>query len=121
MSHVRRETVQDLAESMGHALPAGVAEALAPDVEYRTREVVQEALKFMRHAKRRRLAAEDVNAALRLRNREALYGFADEATFKVRGRAVIRAKMPAIMRLLSRNARESYLEMHGSDEKHSLL
>ena len=46
MSHVRRETVQDLAESMGHALPAGVAEALAPDVEYRTREVVQEALKF---------------------------------------------------------------------------
>ena len=57
MSHVRRETVQDLAESMGHALPAGVAEALAPDVEYRTREVVQEALKFMRHAKRRRLAA----------------------------------------------------------------
>eukprot|EP00793_Prasinoderma_coloniale_P001147 PRCOL_00006138-RA len=86
MSHVRRETISDIAESLGHpGLPDAITKHLAPDVEYRTREVIQEALKFMRHSKRRRLVADDVNAALRLRNREALYGFSENASFKRAG------------------------------------
>jgi transcription initiation factor TFIID subunit 6 len=44
-------------------------------VEYRLREVIQDACKFMRHSKRAQLSTEDVNSSLRLRNVESLYGF----------------------------------------------
>ena len=47
-----------------------VASAMAPDVEYRVREIAQEAIKFMKHSKRQKLTTEDVNNALRLRNVE---------------------------------------------------
>eukprot|EP01105_Mastigella_eilhardi_P024637 TRINITY_DN6466_c0_g1_i1.p1 TRINITY_DN6466_c0_g1~~TRINITY_DN6466_c0_g1_i1.p1 ORF type:complete len:398 (-),score=102.85 TRINITY_DN6466_c0_g1_i1:503-1696(-) len=59
----------------GAALPEAVAAALASDAEYRLRQVVQEACKFMRRNKRGVLCAGDINAALRLANVEALYGF----------------------------------------------
>ncbi|GFR44075.1 hypothetical protein Agub_g5235 [Astrephomene gubernaculifera] len=51
------------------------AKALAPDVEYRLREVIQDALKFARHSKRTKLTTQDVNNAMRLRNIEPMYGF----------------------------------------------
>ena len=38
------------------------------------REVVQEAVKFMRHSKRGKLTCEDVNSALKLRNCEVRAG-----------------------------------------------
>lgn len=47
--------------------------ALAQDVEYRTREIIQEAAKFMINAKRTKLTVEDVNYALQSRNVEASY------------------------------------------------
>eukprot|EP00850_Spirogloea_muscicola_P021168 SM000239S08073 [mRNA] locus=s239:3886:7958:+ [translate_table: standard] len=76
MSLVTRETVQVSAAAAGVSnLGSDVAEALAPDVEYRMREIVQEAVKCMRHAKRCVLTTEDVNSALSLRNVERLYGF----------------------------------------------
>jgi transcription initiation factor TFIID subunit 6 len=43
---------------------------LAPDVEYRLREIIQEALKFVRHSRRTTLTTEDVNNALRVKNVE---------------------------------------------------
>jgi transcription initiation factor TFIID subunit 6 len=52
-----------------------VATYLSTDAEYRIREIIQEASKFMRHSKRRHLRTADVAAAMRLRNLEPLYGF----------------------------------------------
>ena len=51
------------------------AKALAPDVDARLREIIQDAQKFARHAKRVRLTPDDVNAALRLRNFEPMFGY----------------------------------------------
>lgn len=50
------------------------AAALAPDAEYRIREIVQDGIKFMKHSKRKRLTTTDINAALRLRNIPRVYG-----------------------------------------------
>lgn len=65
-------------------LSSDVALTLAPDVEYRLREIMQEAIKCMRHSKRTVLTADDVDSALSLRNVEPLYGFAtgDPLRFK---------------------------------------
>jgi len=71
------DSIKVIAETVGIAnLKGEVAEALAADVEYRLRDLVQEALKFMKHGRRETLSTDDVNFALRLRNAEPLYGFA---------------------------------------------
>lgn len=76
MSIVSKETIEVIAQSIGIAnLSADVALALAPDVEYRMREVMQEAIKCMRHSKRTVLTTDDVDIALNLRNVEPIYGF----------------------------------------------
>ncbi|KAF9188837.1 hypothetical protein BGZ51_000295 [Haplosporangium sp. Z 767] len=75
----------DIAESVGIPnLKDDVAVSLAQDVEYRIHEIVQEAMKFMRHGKRTRLTVDDINNALRVRNVEPLYGFssADPTRFR---------------------------------------
>ncbi len=54
---------------------ADVAAALGPDIEYRVREIVQEAIKFMKHSKRERLTCPDVTHALQLHNVEQLFGY----------------------------------------------
>ncbi|MCO5609013.1 hypothetical protein L7F22_063233 [Adiantum nelumboides] len=77
MTILLKETIQVIAQSIGFSnLPDEVAAALAPDVEYRMREVMQEAIKCMLHSKRTILTMDDVNSALQLRNIEPLYGFA---------------------------------------------
>jgi transcription initiation factor TFIID subunit 6 len=48
----------------------GVGQAVAGDLEYRLREIVQEAAKFTRHSRRKRLTTDDINSALRARNIE---------------------------------------------------
>ena len=78
---VSSSSIKVIAESVGiAALKDEVADALAPDVEYRLRALVQEAIKFMKHGRRDTLTMEDINYALRLRNCEPLYGFASPAT-----------------------------------------
>ena len=70
------DTIKDVAESLGISnLKDSVAAALAADVEYRIRELVQDAAKYMRHAKRDQLRTSDIDSALRARNIEPLYGF----------------------------------------------
>ncbi|KAK1018796.1 histone H4-like TAF Taf6, SAGA complex subunit, partial [Friedmanniomyces endolithicus] len=68
--------VTDVAESIGIAsLNRDVVEHLARDVEYRMSQVLNEALKFMRHGKRTTLTTQDVSQALRLLDVEPLYGY----------------------------------------------
>ncbi|CAO2183838.1 unnamed protein product [Urochloa humidicola] len=77
MSIVPKETIEVIAQSVGiPSLGPDVAAALAPDVEYRLREIMQESIKCMRHGKRTVLTADDVDSALSLRNVEPVYGFA---------------------------------------------
>ncbi|KAK9843648.1 hypothetical protein WJX81_001006 [Elliptochloris bilobata] len=84
MSTLQPQTIHVIAESVAVGqLSDEAAKALAPHVDVRLREVVQDAAKLMRHAKRGILTTEDVNNALRLRNVQPLYGFAskDSARF----------------------------------------
>lgn len=76
MSIVPKEAIEVIAESIGITnLSPDVSLALAPDVEYRVREIMQEAIKCMRHSRRTSLTADDVDSALKLRNVEPIYGF----------------------------------------------
>ncbi|KAF5726486.1 TATA box-binding protein-associated factor [Tripterygium wilfordii] len=77
MSIVPKETIEVIAQTIGiNNLSQDAALALAPDVEYRLREIMQEAIKSMRHSRRTILTADDVDGALNLKNVEPLYGFA---------------------------------------------
>ncbi|CDS01448.1 hypothetical protein [Sporisorium scitamineum] len=70
------DTIRDVAESLGiNGMKESVAAALAADVEYRIREIVQDATKYMRHSKRDQLKTTDIDAAMRARNIEPIYGF----------------------------------------------
>lgn len=85
MSIVPTETIEVIAESIGiNNLSSDVMPSLASDVEYRVREIMQEAIKCMRHSKRTVLTADDVDSALKLRNVDPIYGFAsgDQLQFK---------------------------------------
>ncbi|KAL2386640.1 hypothetical protein RJZ90_000499 [Blastomyces dermatitidis] len=76
MSVWNPENIRDVAESVGiGALNDEVVENLARDVEYRISQVLEEALKFMRHAKRTLLTTQDVSHALRVLDVEPLYGY----------------------------------------------
>lgn len=71
-----QDTVKDVAESVGVInLNKDVNQALCRDVEYRISQVLEEALKFMRHARRTVLWSQDISQALRVLNVEPLYGY----------------------------------------------
>lgn len=69
------DTVKDAAESLGVNLPEEAAKNLAMDVEYRIHEILETAIKFMRHSKRKLLMTSDINYALKMLNIEPLYGY----------------------------------------------
>ncbi|KAK6777018.1 hypothetical protein RDI58_023735 [Solanum bulbocastanum] len=77
MSIVPKETIEVISQSIGVSnLSPDVLPTLAVDVEYRIREIMQEAIKCMHHSKRTTLSTDDVDAALSLRGVEPIYGFA---------------------------------------------
>ncbi|ODV58109.1 TATA-binding protein-associated factor TAF6 ASCRUDRAFT_78217 [Ascoidea rubescens DSM 1968] len=70
------DTIKDASESLGiQNLPDDVAKALAMDVEYRIHEIIEQALKFMKHSKRRTLKTIDIEKSLNVLNIEPLYGY----------------------------------------------
>lgn len=76
MSVWNPDNIIDVAESVGiGSLQKDVVEHLARDVEYRLSQVLEEALKFMRHGKRTTLSTQDISQALRLLDVEPLYGY----------------------------------------------
>ncbi|GJE91707.1 TAF-domain-containing protein [Phanerochaete sordida] len=71
----KADSIRDVAESLNiPALPDSIASALASDVEYRIHQVVEEAARFMRHARRTTMTTSDIDQALRVLNIEPLYG-----------------------------------------------
>ena len=76
MSVWNPDNIRDVAESVGIAnLHNEVTDNLARDVEYRIAQVLEEALKFMRHSKRTTMTTQDVAHALRVLDVEPLYGY----------------------------------------------
>ena len=76
MSIWNPENIRDVAESAGiSSLNKDISDSLARDVEFRISQVLEEALKFMRHAKRTTLTTQDVTHALRVLDVEPLYGY----------------------------------------------
>ncbi|EGW31775.1 uncharacterized protein SPAPADRAFT_62369 [Spathaspora passalidarum NRRL Y-27907] len=69
------DTVKDAADSLGINLPDEAAKNLAMDVEYRIHEILETAIKIMRHSKRKLLMTTDINHALKILNVEPLYGY----------------------------------------------
>lgn len=69
------DTVKDVADSLGVNLPDEAARNLAMDVEYRIHEILETAIKFMRHSKRKLLTTNDINYSLKMLNIEPLYGY----------------------------------------------
>jgi hypothetical protein len=88
-----KDIVKSIAEQLGHTLSDECASLVSSDLEFRLREVVQvcvclcsccmlckwhahpcsclqDAAKFMRHAKRQELLPDDINHAFRIRNTE---------------------------------------------------
>lgn len=91
----KADAVKDVAESLGITnLPEAVASSLASDVEYRVHQVVEEASRFMRHARRTTLTTGDIDLALRTLNIEPLYGHTPHASTTFR-RALPFPNMPS--------------------------
>lgn len=76
MSVWNSDNITDVAESVGlGSLNKEVVDHLARDVEFRVSQVIEEALKFMRHGKRTTLSTQDISQALRTLDVEPLYGY----------------------------------------------
>ncbi|KFA62875.1 hypothetical protein S40285_02228 [Stachybotrys chlorohalonatus IBT 40285] len=70
------ENVKDVAESVGiGSLQDDALKALTQDVEYRVGQVIVEALRMMRSARRTTLTVNDISLALRALDVEPLYGY----------------------------------------------
>ncbi|QPG74053.1 hypothetical protein FOA43_001373 [Brettanomyces nanus] len=71
------DTIKDVADALGvtNQMNEEVAKNLAMDVEYRIHEILEQALKFMRHGKRKTLIVQDVDRAMKVLNLEPLYGY----------------------------------------------
>ena len=75
-NHLSVESVRMMAESVGvSGLNEEIVHLLNADMEFRLKEIVQDAIKFTRRAKRRKMIPSDVDCALRAKNIEPLYGF----------------------------------------------
>ena len=79
------ESIKMMGEAVGvSSLNEDAALRMSEDLEYRLKEIVQDAIKFSRNSKRKILLTSDVDHALSVKNIEPLYGFdcADYVPFR---------------------------------------
>lgn len=77
------ENIRDVAESIGlGSLSGEVVDHLTRDVEFRIAQILDEALKSMRHSKRTTLFTQDITRALRVLDIEPLYGYESTRALK---------------------------------------
>lgn len=70
------ESMKVIAESIGvGSLPDDAAKEISDDVSFKIKQIVQDAVKFMDHAKRHKLSICDIDHSLKVRNIEPQYGF----------------------------------------------
>lgn len=67
------ESMKMMAESVGVAgLSDAAAKEVADEVNFRLKTIIQDAVKFMHHGKRKKLSTNDVDHALKIKNIEVL-------------------------------------------------
>ncbi|KAJ6232753.1 transcription initiation factor tfiid subunit 6 [Anaeramoeba flamelloides] len=77
------DSIKNIGHTVGvYSLKETVAAELSSDVEYRLRELIQDALKFTRHSRRTRLTQEDINSALDLHGKYKILGHVKKETPK---------------------------------------
>lgn len=65
------ESMKVIAESIGIGyLPDDAAKELSDDVSFRIKHIIQDAAKFMHHAKRTKLMHNDIDCSLKVKNLE---------------------------------------------------
>lgn len=65
------ESMKVIAESIGIGnLPDDAAKELADDISFKLKHIIQDAAKFMHHAKRMKLMPADVDCSLKMKNLE---------------------------------------------------
>lgn len=70
------DSLKTMAESIGiNGLSDDASRVLAEEVNKRLKTILDEALKFCSHSKRRKLIGNDIDFALKIKNIEPLYGF----------------------------------------------
>jgi transcription initiation factor TFIID subunit 6 len=82
---IQPKSVQTVARSIGiPELEDEVAEEMALNVTCRVKDIISDAVQMMQNCKREKLLCDDIRAALRVRNVEALYGYhsSDPLTFQ---------------------------------------
>jgi transcription initiation factor TFIID subunit 6 len=76
MSLWNPDNIKDVGESVGLGnLNKDVVDLLARDVDFRIAQVLEQAIKFMRHAKRTTLHTDDISQALKVLDVEPLFGY----------------------------------------------
>jgi transcription initiation factor TFIID subunit 6 len=76
MSLWNPDNIRDVAESVGiNQLDKETLESLGRDVDFRVSQVLEEAIKFMRHSRRTTLHTEDISQALKVLDVEPLFGY----------------------------------------------
>lgn len=76
MSLWNPENIKDVSESVGiQTISPEVLNNLARDVDFRISQVLEEAIKFMRHSRRTILHTDDITQALKVLDVEPLFGY----------------------------------------------